>query len=282
MMVQSAAPGEAAFMSTMAEHNDFCGHFARAFGNDRFEKIDPFEEMLFVISHHDRGWDEWDDKPALDPKTRLPAGLGGTPAPVSVEANRRSPEINERHSPLCGLLSSMHSWGLFNERYGYSQFRVRPGGAVSVPIPKDFEDGARSMLDNERKRQERLRAQLAADAKTRPHVEESRLVQKYKQLQFFDTLALYFNLRHERERGLEVYSHVPQSASVDANVTVKPHGNGVYGFAPFPFKGERVEVACSGRWVTPFPGANPLTPDDVAAALRKLPTTAEKFTFVPG
>lgn len=279
MMVQGAPQGQASFVCTMAEHNDLCGQFARAFGNDRFEPLDPFEEMVYVVSHHDYGWNDWDAKPALD-QNGLPAGIGGTPGRESVESNRKSPEINEARSAFCGLLSSMHSWGLFNDRYGLSSFLVRAGGGVSVPIPKDYQEGTVKMLEGEKQRQARLREKLAADPKTRPWVEEPKLFQCYKQLQFFDTLALYFNLRHDSLRAEEVYSHVPKNAKEDTSVTVKNRGNGVYSFAPFPFKGDKLEVACSGRYVTPF--KNGITPDEVGAALKSLPTTAQKYTFVPG
>ena len=149
-----------------------------------------------------------------------------------------------------------------------------------MPIPKDYQDGTKAFLESERERQKRLRERLATDPKTRPWVEEKKLFQNYKQLQFFDTLALYFNLRHERDRGEEVYSHVPRNAKEDTNVTVKNRGNGVYSFAPFPFKGDRLEVACSGRYLQPL--AEGLSPDGVGAALRSVPTTAQKYTFVPG
>lgn len=109
----------------------------------------------------------------------------------------------------------------------------------------------------------------------------SRLIQCYKQLQFFDSLALYFNLRHESQRGEEVYTHVPRSATEDADVTVVPLGGGVYSFDPFPFQGERLEVACSGRYVEPLPEGKDYTREEVGAALRDLPTTTQDFVFVP-
>jgi hypothetical protein len=264
----------------MAEHNDFCGQFARAFGNDAFEPVAPRDEMIYVVSHHDYGWNDWDAAPALDPASRLPAGLASTPSEVTIASNTKSPDINEKHHPLCGLLASMHSWGLFNARYGYSEFRVRPGGSTSVPIPKDNEAKAHSFLEGEQARQARLREALASDKEMQPFVEESRLFQSYKQLQFFDTLALYFNLRHESQRGEEVYTHVPRSATEDANVTVKPLGDGVYSFDPFPFAGDRLEVACSGRYVEPFPEGKDYTREEVGAALKSMPTTTQDFVFV--
>jgi len=280
MMVQNTLPGEANFVSTMAEHNDFCGQFARVFGNKDFAPIEPLDEMIYVISHHDYGWNDWDAAPALDPKTRLPSGLAATPSAVTIASNTKSPDINEQHHPYCGLIASMHSWGLFNARYGYSDFCVRPGGSTSVPIPKDYEDGAVAFLDGERARQARLREELAQRPETRPWVDEERLLQNYKQLQFFDTLALYFNLRHESERGEEVFTHVPRSAAEDASVRVTPQGGGIYSFDPFPFRGTQVEVACTGRYVEAFPSDREFAPEDVGAALRDMPVTAQKFVFV--
>jgi hypothetical protein len=281
MMVQKSLPGEPNFVCTMAEHNDLCGQFARAFGNDQFEPLDPLEEMIYVVSHHDYGWNDWDAAPMLDPATRLPAGIAATPSSVSIASNKRSPEINESHHPYCGLLASMHSWGLFNERYGLSDFSVRPGGSKSVPIPKDNTDVADDFLDGEKARQNRLRILLAEHPETADLVDENHLFQNYKQLQFFDTLALYFNLRHESERGEEVFTHVPRTATEDASVRVTPCGDGVYSFDPFPFRGNELEVVCAGRYVHPFPENEELTPDQIGAALRGLPATDQTYSFVP-
>ena len=57
MMTQTAPDGEPHFVITMAEHTEMCGQLARAFGNDRFERLDPFEELVHVVENHDRGWD---------------------------------------------------------------------------------------------------------------------------------------------------------------------------------------------------------------------------------
>jgi len=77
MMIQSAPEGEPRFVSLMTEHMDLCRQFAEAFGNDRFEKPEPYDETLYAIAHHDRGWDRFDAAPVLDPKSGFPAGVGG-------------------------------------------------------------------------------------------------------------------------------------------------------------------------------------------------------------
>lgn len=279
MMVQNAPDGEARFISTMVEHNDLCGQFARGFGNDEFEPPEPFEEMVFVISHHDRGWADLNENPGMVKDTGMPTGLGTTPVSIGLSTNTKSPDYNEARHLYCGLLSSMHSWGLYHERYGYTDFRVRPGGSTSVPVSKDHEAETAAMLDAELARQDRIKASLASDPEFGEWIQEPHLFQNYKQLQFCDTLALYFNIRHESERKVEIFTHVPKSADDDVSVTVTPMGNGTYGFAPFPFSGDRLEVACGGRYLKPTP--DDAEPDDMGALLRSLPATTQTFTFIP-
>jgi len=278
MMIQNAPARAAHFVSTMVEHNDLCAAFGRAFGNDRFERLEPVEQTIYVVGNHDRGWDEWDANPALDPKSGLPCGLATTPPMDAIATNWKSPDFNERHHPYCGLLSSMHSWGLYNARYGYSEFRVRRGGSPSIPINPDYAAETRKMLKDELARQERLKNELAADPGTREWVEESHLIQNYKQLQFFDTLALYFNLRHAGEHEEEVYACVPLGRDADTEVTLMPLGDCVYSLDPFPFAGDRLEVYCQGRYMKPI-SANE-APSDLGDYLKGLETTEQVFTFV--
>jgi hypothetical protein len=280
MMIQSAPPGEPHFLCWMKEHNALCGQFVSAFGNDAFERCEPFEQVSFAVSHHDWGWEEFDHNPVLDPESGLPRGIGGAPAPGGSETGRRSADINEAENPYSGLISSMHSWGLYHDRYGFSEFRIVPGGSTSIPLPKD-ETPRRAtvaMLDGEVARQKRLREAIAADPAMRDWLEEKHVAQNYKQLQFFDTLALYFHLRHESHRKEEVFVHVPRSADEDASITITPKGDGVYAMSPFPFAGDRLETTCQGRYFTPYEkGAEP---DDLGAALRALPPAHQTYTLV--
>lgn len=279
MMVQSAPADQPRFICSMAEHNELCGQFARGFGNDRFEKLDPLDEMVYVVGHHDRGWDDLDAAPVLGSDSGMPHGLGTAPVAGSTQTARFSPDFNEKRHAFCGLLSSMHSWGLYKARYGYSNFAIRPGGSTSIPVPPHLEDEANTMLAGEIARQERLKATLAADAETARWVEEAHLVKCYKQLQFFDTLALYFNLRHPDERGEEIYVHVPMTVDEDATVTLDRVSGDRYSLDPFPFDGEVLEVTCRGRYFAPV--ADGGAPDDLAAMLWDAPWDAQTFVLTP-
>jgi len=134
MMIQTAPDGAPRFAILMDEHTALAAQFARAFGNERFEPVQPRDLMLYVIEHHDKGWASYDAAPKTDPKTGLPYNLVDTPAEDITRTSAASPDFNEKKHPYCGLLSSMHSWGLYNGRYGLSDkvlINTIPAGALS-------------------------------------------------------------------------------------------------------------------------------------------------------
>src|SRR5579871_3188817 len=175
MIIQTAADGKPRFAIMMDEHTALAGQFARAFGNASFEPVEPRELMLYMVQHHDQGWAALDAAPMHDPRTGLPFNLADTPAPYITRTSTASPEFNERHHPYCGLLSSMHSWGLYNKRYGFTQFVVRTRTQISVPVQPANRALIDAMLTAELERQRRLKTELADDGRARPWLADPHL-----------------------------------------------------------------------------------------------------------
>jgi hypothetical protein len=134
------------------------------------------------------------------------------------------------------------------------------------------------MLEGELARQQRLKAQLAADAQTAAWVAEPQLLRSYKQLQFFDTLALYFNRTHPAARVEQTFPHVPCNAGEDVDVVIYPRAAGAYALSPYPFAADGAEFAFAGRPIAPGGGTN----GSWAAVLRQTPTVWETFRLVAG
>jgi hypothetical protein len=254
----------------MYEHTALAGQFARAFGNDRFSAVSPAELMFYVVSNHDAGWAEFDRAPAIDKKTRLPYNLIDTPAEYITTTSRKSPDFNEKHHPYCGLLSSMHSWGLYNGRYGLSDL------VLIDKIPAEDRPLADRMLAGEIKRQEKLQTELAKDPEAAGWLEKQHLFQNYKQLQFFDTLALYFNRIHPAERIEQRFENVPLDLTNDTAITIRPKGRGVYEVSPFPFAANDSEFAYAGRPITPGQNGG----GQWTSLLREIPSRWESFRLV--
>jgi hypothetical protein len=272
MIIQTGGAGESRLAIMMHEHTALAGQFARAFGNARFEPPHPAELMFQVVSHHDAGWAEFDGDPVTDERTGLPYNLVETPAQYITVTSRRSPDFNERRHPYCGLISSMHSWGLYNGRYGLSNLVL-----IEI-IPQADRALAARMLEGELARQQRLKADLAADAQTAAWVAEPRLFQSYKQLQLFDTLALYFNRTHPAARIEQTFPHVPCNAGEDVEVVIRPRGAGSYALSPYPFAADGAEFGFAGRPIVPGGASN----GGWAAVLRRTPTVWETFRLLAG
>ena len=213
----------------------------------------------------------WTTIPPLDPGTGLPYNLVETPIPIIMLSSARSPEHNEGHHPYCGLIDSMHIWGLYNGRYGFSD------KVLLDSIPDEHRAMVDSMLKVELQRQDRLKAKLAQDPETAPWVEEQRLFANYKRLQLFDTMALYFNCTHEARRGDSTFTHVPRDASEDVDIRIHPEGDNRYGVSPYPFRESPLEVSFQGRFLTPWSAGE--TPD-MAAVMRDTPTERQPAILV--
>lgn len=256
MIVQTALPGQPRFIIRQTDHARMSGQFARAFGNAAFAPLEPRDAMIFITAHHDEGWEAIDANAGRDPNTGLPYHLTQTPMADLIASGARSPDFNERFHPVAGLISSMHTWGLWNGRYGLSD-RI-----IINNVPESVKPAALKMLDGELARQTRLKARIAEDSGTAHLASAAWAFHNYKLLQFFDTLALYFHMSHPEGRTESVFHNVPRGVNDDVSITVRPQG-GAYALSPWPFEGDHLEVATQGCWMTPLPDGA-----DFAHALR--------------
>jgi hypothetical protein len=246
MIVQSAEAGQPHFVIASADHATMAHQFAQMFGNKAFLELDPTDLMEHVVRNHEAGWADLDQKPLRNPMTGLPYHLSEIPELLHIQKAKLSPTMNEQHHPFCGLLSSMHEWGLYNRRYGLSD------KALIGEISEENRDALDEFLKEQLEYQERLKAQLAANPATAGLIEPAKLFHSYKLLEFFDTLALYFNRFHERSWTTETYSNVPRHIENDVTVTVRPLRPRTVTVDPWPFRASCFEVSCVGRYLRPL------------------------------
>ena len=259
------------YVIKLDEHLELVEQLAQSFGNDTFSKPQPLKEFLYVCRWHDKGWQDFDENPLLDSATGLPYNLIETPLPILLSTSARSPEHNEAIHPYCGLLDSMHVWGLYNGRFGMSD------KVLIDSIPKEYQVLANLVMDNERQRQVRLIEKLSKDPETAPWVEESSLFANYKALQFFDTLALYFNCTHYSDRKTTIFENVPVSSHKDVEVTVIPVADNIYKVKPFPFLKSGFHASFKGRFLCPISNKEKI---DTRKIMRDTPVEREEFTLI--
>ncbi len=267
MIVQSSPEGEPHFVIAMYQHTAFAEALASRFGNDEFAPIEPTEPMRFIVGHHDEGWAELDESAPMDEASGLPYNLTATPLPDIIATSAGSPAFNESHHPFSGIISSMHTYGLYTGRYGLSD------KIFLDAIPSELRPDVDDMLSAEEARQDRLKANLA---ETDPdHATDDFLFHAYKQLQFFDTFSLYFHMTHEGARGPSTFLNVPRSVGDDVTVEVVERDGGVYALDPYPFDQDDIEFVTEGRLLDPQPPGT-----DLASVLDRTDVTEQRVRLV--
>lgn len=97
-------------------HAWLSGQLARAWGNERFGPVDPYEEVCLAAERHDEGWGEGDAEPLLDPDTGRPRSFMEMPLDRHLALFTGGPERLISQSRYAALLVSMHGWRLYQRR----------------------------------------------------------------------------------------------------------------------------------------------------------------------
>jgi Protein of unknown function (DUF3891) len=96
-----------------ASHAWVSGQLARAWGNDEFGGVEPWEEVCLGAEQHDIGWAEWDLDPKIDPDTGRPHTFISLPLPEKLELWSRAARKMISQSRYAALLVSMHGTALY-------------------------------------------------------------------------------------------------------------------------------------------------------------------------
>lgn len=160
--------GDAVLAITQPAHAWVSGQLARAWGNERFGAVEPWEEVCLAAEQHDVGMTGWELAPTLNPATGLPHSfmemdLHTHLALWSAAADRVRPQ-----SRYAALLVSLHGTALYERR---DLARLSPEDA----------DRVRAFLEEQRALQERL---------TPPEVTPDEIARNQRLVWTWDSLSL--------------------------------------------------------------------------------------------
>ena len=97
-------------------HAWISGQLARAWGNETFGPVAPWEEVCLAAEQHDIGMAAWDLHPTFNPESGLPYGFTEMPLAEHLECWRTGPPRLVRQSRLAALLCSLHGTRLYAMR----------------------------------------------------------------------------------------------------------------------------------------------------------------------
>jgi hypothetical protein len=219
------------------------GQLARAWGNERFGAVEPWEDVCLAAEQHDAGMAAWETRPTFNPETGLPRSFMELPLDEHLEIWWSAAPLVMAQSPYAALLVSMHGSALYERR---DLDRLAPADAERV----------RAFLAGQRELQERLVADLDVDAGT---------VRRHQRLIWtWDSLSLGLLL------GWPPFTLRAVPAG-DEELDVEVAGGTL---DPWPFAAPAVTVRCDGRRL-----AGPYASQEaMRAALESAPWTAVAST----
>ena len=205
------------------------GQLARAWGNERFGVVEPWEETCLGAEQHDVGMAGWERRPTLNRQTGLPhtfmeLGLDAHLEMWSGAAARVLPQ-----SRYAAVLVAGHGISLFERR---DLARMEPADA----------DRVRGFLAAQHAFRARVLASLRADPRTAPSAADAVVRRNQRLVWTWDSLSLGLLLDWWPYR-LEA---VPAAGGDEIDVEVRA-GEGAIALDPWPFAAARVRVRCEGR-----------------------------------
>jgi hypothetical protein len=199
-------------------HAWLSGQLARAWGNERFGAVEPWEEVCLAAEQHDVGMAAWERRPTLNPETGLPRSFMELDLEEHLEIWWSAAPLVIPQSRYAALLVSLHGTALYERR--------------------DLDDErARAFLAGQAELQARLLESLRADPNTAAVAADEVVRRNQRLVWTWDSLSLGllldwspFELKAVPAAGGEL--------SIDV-------GDGT--LDPWPFRAPRIALRCEGR-----------------------------------
>jgi hypothetical protein len=171
------AEGDGVLAIGQPSHAWISGQLARAWGNQRFGAVEPWEEVCLAAEQHDIGMAEWDLEPTRNPDTGLPHAFTEMPLDAHLACWRSGPPRLVRQSRYAALLCSMHGTRLYEMR---DLERMSSADAASV----------RTFLAEQHAFQDRLVDTLRAEEPAAPASRRELIPRNSQLLWIWDFLSL--------------------------------------------------------------------------------------------
>lgn len=269
MIVQEQ--GDELVLIRQTDHGVLAGFFAREWGNELFQRPEPFESLQLAASEHDNGWRDWELQPKIDPKTRLPYSFMSLPTDEHMELYRRGIERLVKSDRYAGLLVSMHASGL------YDRARATIPGYSAKYVKSTEAELVNSFLQGLKLQQLRLKVDLRSDAAVKDLVQDKLLEANARRLEALDRLSLYFCMSMPHDATIDSVPVDDHGSEVDWEL--RPDGPNAVSLGPYPFRREPLQVSILTRRVPKRLYTDSL---DFQKTLARAPYTAVNFTLHAG
>ena len=234
---RSRAAGDQLILVRQTDHAVLSGFFAREWGNDLFQRPEPFESLQLAASASTTTAGEIGScSRKIDPKTRLPYSFMSLPTEEHMSLYQSGIERVIRSDRYAGLLVSLHAAGLYDRaRATIPRFSAKYVKSTETELVNGFLQGLKLQ-------QLRLKVDMRSDATIKDHVQDKLLEANARRLEALGSLV-----------ALLCMSSMPHDATIEG-VPVDDHGSEVdwelrmdgpneVSLGPYPFRRAPLRVS---------------------------------------
>lgn len=230
-------------------HAWISGQLARAWGNDEFGRVEPYEEVCLGAEQHDIGMAAWDLEPTLNPETGLPHSFLEMPLHTHLELWTAGPRRLLRQSRYAALLTSIHGRRLYEKR------------DLNELAPPDA-DAVREFIEVRRRFEAQLLASLRADPATAPAAAEDVVARNSQLVSTWDFMSLALCLDYPPI----TIPAVPTATDQVSLALSRGERRDQVRLEPWPFATSSLVVRCEGQRLTGPYGSPEAMHEALAAA----------------
>lgn len=120
---------------TQHDHAQLSGEIMTHWGNDKFHKPEPYDQVLFAVREHDSGWKDWDSKPKINPESGYPANFTEMSFEDQGDIWRRCYRPYSEEQPYASCLVALHF-----SKFSRNNLRKEPGNQVAKSLHKELKE----------------------------------------------------------------------------------------------------------------------------------------------
>jgi Protein of unknown function (DUF3891) len=221
-------------------HAWLSGQAMRAWGNERFGLVAPFEDVCLGAEQHDLGWLTWEQTPTLNPATGRPHSFRELDVGQHTGIWRLGSEMAQSLGRYPALLVSLHGSNL------YRDFDLAAADPSTAAVVRGFLEGQAAL-------QERLIASLQADQQYERSASPETLLRNRMLVSAVDRLsiAICTGLRdiavRSKTPGEALVRDVPTAqGTADLRIRTIEGDPARFTISPWPFAAASLTVACEG------------------------------------
>jgi hypothetical protein len=241
-------------------HAWISGQLARAWGNERFGAVEPFEEVCLAAEQHDIGMATWDVEPPRNPESGLPVSFLQMAIRDHIDLWTLAPRRLLRQSRYAALLVSLHGTRLYANR-------------DLGPLPESERSLVLEFLDGQRRLQHDLLETLRADPRTAASAADPVVARNSGLIGTWDTVSLALCLDY----APYTVGGVPTSRTPVELALAATDQSGRLSLDPWPLHTDSLVVHCEGQRLD----ATYTDDDAMKDALARAPWETLEFDLVP-